>query len=432
MTRLYYSTGQVAQQLGVTLATVRTLCANGVVKSETSPGGHLRVPAAEMERLLREGLPPIPRPLPAENAPATNGTNGSHAHPEFLDPSDEVALAAEAVAITRSTLEKRKIEREIEENEDFFRERQQRKAAAETAERQKAEAKQAEQRRLKWIQEWTQYAMNSLPYHARQNAEMEVHAAVQGVLSALDPSQPQMVTQRLVDAVVHQTLAPWTRNQEIERALQASMNALAWDIQYRLEHAALKQRAWDAAVAAVGRVRAEAKYSEMETAAVQAVQPMIREYKHHKACDRMVGDIYIFDATREEREAATEAVRKALAALPIGADQRQFEMAQHVALTPYKAAVAARKERARQDSEALAARRVAASKADSHLEHVAKYFAKEYTFDGGDLERLREVNRLRPMIREALIDELVEDSEMTAEEIRESIEDQVDDALLES
>ena len=62
--------------------------------------------------------------------------------------------------------------------------------AAEAAERQKAEAKQAEQRRLKWIQDWTQYAINSLPYNARREAEMEVHAAVQELLSALDPSQP--------------------------------------------------------------------------------------------------------------------------------------------------------------------------------------------------------------------------------------------------
>jgi len=192
MNRLFYSTGQVAQQLGVTLATVRTLCANGVIAAETSPGGHLRVPAAEMERLLREGVPPIPRPLPTESArTGTNGTTGAHGHPEFPgDPTDEVALAADEVAITRSTLEKRKIEREIEENEDWFRERQRRQAAAEAAERQKAEAKQAEQRRLKWIQDWTQYAINSLPYNARRAAEMEVHAAVQELLSALDPSQP--------------------------------------------------------------------------------------------------------------------------------------------------------------------------------------------------------------------------------------------------
>lgn len=91
--------------------------------------------------------------------------------------------------------------------------------------------------------------------------------------------------------------------------------------------------------------------------------------------------------------------------------------------------MAARKEQARLESEALAARRAAASKADSCLGHIARYLEKGYTFDGGDLERLLETNRLRPLIREALIEELVEDPEMSAEEIRESIEEQVDDAL---
>ena len=228
---------------------------------------------------------------------------------------------------------------------------------------------------------------------------------------------------------MRKTLAPWTRKQEIERAFQASMNTLGWDIQHRAEYAALKQRAWDAAVAAVGRVRAEASYSEMETTAVQAVQPMIREYKHQQACQRIVGDIYIFDATREEQEAAAEAGRKALAALPIGAEPKEFERAQQVALAPYKAAVTARKEQVRLESEQLAQRRAAASKADSHLGYIAKYLETEYTFDGGIWERQREVNRLRPLIREALIEELVEDPEMNAEEIRKSIEEQIDDAL---
>ena len=44
------------------------------------------------------------------------------------EPSDEVALAADRVAITRSTLEQRKVEREIEENEDWFRNRERRDA----------------------------------------------------------------------------------------------------------------------------------------------------------------------------------------------------------------------------------------------------------------------------------------------------------------
>ena len=113
MEPLFYSTGQVARQLGTTLATIRILCENRVIAAETTPGGHWRVPASEVERLQRDGLPPIPRPLPTESAPPeSNGTAGHHGHPELLAaPSAEVVSAADLVAITRSMLEKRKIDR---------------------------------------------------------------------------------------------------------------------------------------------------------------------------------------------------------------------------------------------------------------------------------------------------------------------------------
>ncbi|MGD0773905.1 MAG: hypothetical protein ABSC05_13890 [Candidatus Solibacter sp.] len=431
MEPLFYSTGQVARQLGTTLATIRILCENRVLAAETTPGGHWRVPATEVERLKRDGLPPIPRPLPKEGTPPTsNGTSGRHGHPEFLaEPSDEVVSAADLVAITRSMLEKRKIDRELEENEDWFRDRQGRQAAAEAAERQRAEVKQAEQRRLLWMQQWTQYALNSLPYGARKEVEMEVHTMVQEALSELQPSQPVAITQRLVDAAVHRALGPWTRKQEMERALQAGMNKLSWNIRYGSEYAGLKQRAWEAAVAAVRKVREEASYNEMETAAVQAVQPMIREYEHQEACQRIVGRVYIYDATREEQEAAKEAVREALAALPIDAAAEQLEKAGETARAPYKAAVAMRKEKARLESEKQAQRRAVAWQADLQLSHIAQYLEDEYEFDGGYAAMRREADRLRPLNREALIDELVENPAMSAAEIRESIEGQIDDAL---
>ncbi len=77
---------------------------------------------------------------------------------------------------------------------------------------------------------------------------------------------------------------------------------------------------------------------------------MIREHEQRQDCQRRVGRVYIFDATREEQEAAKEAVRKALAALPIGTEPKQLEKAEETALAPYKAAVAIRKEEARLES----------------------------------------------------------------------------------
>src|ERR1035438_8678288 len=178
MQPIFYSTGQVARQLGTTLAAIRVLGENRVIAAETTPGGHLRVPASEVEHLKRDGMPPSPRPLPTENAPAArNGTDARHGPPERLaEPSDEVVSAADQVAITKSMLEKRKIDRDLEETEDWFRDRQRQQAAAEAVEHQRTEAKQAEQRRVLWMQQWTQFALDSLPYGARQQVELEVNA----------------------------------------------------------------------------------------------------------------------------------------------------------------------------------------------------------------------------------------------------------------
>jgi hypothetical protein len=97
MQPLFYSTGQVARQLGTTLAAIRVLCENRVIAAETTPGGHLRVPASEVGRLKRDGLPPIPRPLPTERAPsASNGTAGRLGQPEL---TIQTRMAAEPFSV---------------------------------------------------------------------------------------------------------------------------------------------------------------------------------------------------------------------------------------------------------------------------------------------------------------------------------------------
>jgi excisionase family DNA binding protein len=318
MERLYYSTGQVARQLGVTLPTVRALCENHVIAAQTTPGGQWRVPAAEVERLKRDGLPPIPRPLPREPGLQINDEPfDDSAHSKFLPQSSEqVAAAVDQVAITKCALERRRVERDIEETEDWFRDRERQEAIARAADREKEQAKQAEQQRLEWIQQWIDYALNSLPYEARQEFEIEVHSMVQKTLSGVQANQPETITRRLVEAAVHRALAPWTRKQEINRALQASADGLPWHIRNCSEFAALKQLAWKAAALALDGTRDDASYTEMETAATQAVQPMIREYQHYQACQRIVESVYIPYVTATELDAAKEAVRQALALLP--------------------------------------------------------------------------------------------------------------------
>ena len=122
-------------------------------------------------------------------------------------------------------------------------------------------------------------------------------------------------------------------------------------------------------------------------------------------------------------------MRKALAALPIGAASKELEKAEETALAPYKAAVATRKEKARLESEKQSQRRAVEWKVDLQLDHIARYLEQEYDFDGGYRELRREADRLRPLIRKTLIDEVLENPDLSAEEIRESIEDQIEDRV---
>lgn len=204
MQALFYSTGQVARELGTTQAAIRVLCESGVMASETTPGGHMRIPDSEVKRFKRDGLPPIPRPLPTESAlPARYVPARFQEHSDSPAMPSEVQLAADSVAISRSGLEKRKVDRELEETEDWFRERARQKAAEEAIERQQREAQLAQEQRQRWEQQWTEYAFNSLPHDAQGEVEIEVHAAVDAVLSRLHPSQPAAIVKPLVDTAVH-------------------------------------------------------------------------------------------------------------------------------------------------------------------------------------------------------------------------------------
>ena len=115
---LYFTTGQAAHQLSASQAQIRALCESGAVEAETTPGGQYRIPAHELARLQRDGLPPIPRPLPDESRPAVRNGRTRHGNPELLaEPSSEVVSAVEEVAITERLLEKRKLEHALEEEE---------------------------------------------------------------------------------------------------------------------------------------------------------------------------------------------------------------------------------------------------------------------------------------------------------------------------
>lgn len=215
MATLFFTTGQAAQELHVSSAQIRALCESGAVQAETTFGGQWRIPADLLERLRRDGLPPIPRPLPNQNAtPARNGTRRSQ--PElWAEPSESVVTAAEQVAITRSQLEKRKIDRELEETEDWFRERDYENAQRQ-AERERVErTRSAEDARTGWLQQWEIYALNRIHPSVPAQTRLEAHETIRARLAGLTPIPADAATKEIVDAVLEATLESWLRAADI-------------------------------------------------------------------------------------------------------------------------------------------------------------------------------------------------------------------------
>jgi hypothetical protein len=367
----------------VTAHHLRALCKCGLIEAEQSAGGQWRIPLTEIERLEREGVPAAPTfiqeasELPVRAAPARVRQD------LYADPSPEVIGAREKVNIRQSQLEARRLDKEIEETEDFFRDRERREAAlkaaqqeateaAQNQQRQAAEAAQAERRRQEQIRQWEQYALSSLPWGHPQEAELAVHKAAQELLPTLDLDQAQYITQRLVGAAVEQAYRPWR----------------------------LQKAAEDAKVA------------------------------HLRTCQTALLFIYVSGATSAEQEEAKGAVRKALFALPIGATQKQIDNAKQAALAPLEAAVAKRKEAAALQAQQQRKRRDVQSKVSLQLGYIQTYLEKEYEFDGGYFEMMQERGRLWPLISEALVDEILEDPTMDTDDIRARIEELVDDDLL--
>ena len=92
MAESYYSVGQAARLLGVSQYMVRRLIEAGAIEAESTPGGGQRIPAAEFDRVQRDGLPVVARAMPIEDR-SRHGSNG--ARRLLAAPSATVADSAE-------------------------------------------------------------------------------------------------------------------------------------------------------------------------------------------------------------------------------------------------------------------------------------------------------------------------------------------------
>jgi excisionase family DNA binding protein len=379
MEALYYSTGKAAPALGVTADAIRRLCDAGAIEAEVTEGGQWRIPQEEIERLKRDGLPPVPKPLPArgksappEIEPLTTG-NGKHPHSALLaEPSEEAVAAADEVVRLESEVRALGLKRQREEALDWFRQREQ-DEEDELAEQQKAEAahdaEDRERDRRQYLQErWLEYALASVPWEAQGEVELQLHAKVKAALVQVDADEPDTVVRRLVDAVVAAVLRPYHRLKEVERVIE--------DAVFRLPYAAnaWEQQARESAREAVERLGMDAPMRKVQETAAEAVERVAERYSATKAAEADADErrrlvqwlpLELREFNEQGRRLALEAVGQAFAKLPVGTPREKLIEARDAALAPFHEALSRRGEMLR--AQAAAERAEAAAHQERQL-----------------------------------------------------------------
>jgi excisionase family DNA binding protein len=350
MYQLFYTTGQAAKVLGVTQHIVRRLAGAGLLKAEASGGGHLRIPGNEIDRLKREGIPPLPQIQKRDDHEDSFFESVASRPVRDIRPADSEAVRGsfDDVTIAENSLKKRKIEFEAVELQDRFEahdelDRKHQSERERAAEVMKAAA-DAIQKRQRWEHEWEEYAIRQLPSDVSASARLGLPDHVSEALQKTDPEHSQFFVQQLVDAAIEKCIAPWRRAQQVQKAIEKAVDQLPSGAKSLFNPTQWQVRAKHAARARVRELGDDATIGEVEVFARQAIEPIIQEFEHQKACKQIVSGLHISGGTSVDQEEGKELVREALLHLPVGASARQMENARDEALKPLNGRIALRQD----------------------------------------------------------------------------------------
>ena len=463
-----YRSGQAARLLGVSAHTLRRLAEAGLVDAEFT-GSQWRFLAEEIQRLQREGLPPLPAIEEDGLRSARSPQSGNKPETEGLlaPPSEELVADAEDLERKKLELQKLHVRREIEEATDYFRAREQEAEDQEEQRRTRLQEQrhqqqrqqsqlQEQQRRQRWQSEWIQYALEKMPYNAPEEMKLQVHKQVTETLSRLNPGDRQRVVRQLVEAATQKAPRPWRRQQEIQKVIE---DALPLSIKYT----DYEPRALRAAAEAVSELRLSATREELQLAAKEAIEPFIIKQEHEKQLDRIVSGLWahLRGETSEVLDLTKEAVAETLKKLPVGCSEKVMEQARDQALLPIKQAIAKREqaaealrkkrqeetlrkwetgeaERRKREEEARRKRQAeeAVRRAESRLlwtlGHVDDYLQvlgeSKIEFESLS-ERWGLAEKFKKIIQPVLVKELVQKPDLSDEQIHKRIERLVDEHL---
>lgn len=415
-----YRITAAARDLDISLHHMRRLCEAGLVEAERTEGGHWRIPMVELEKLKRQGVPPIPAPEPVEPAAAQPAADlDEPPAPEPLQEDPEVRAERVKRHAMSNRLARRKTELELAEVEDRFRDREhQAQAQAKEEQRKRAEA-DAQSAREKWERTWIEAVPSYLPYGCPAECRLKAVEEVRKSLRNFGPSDSTPFLRGIVTAAVEVALKPHRLQERRKAAVEGAIRELPYlaqgsDSAYELAARKLATKAIDEL--------GESDQRTMTAAATLAVQPVIRFYQLGEKRKSLVRDLTYWEywrAEQKERESLIAEVQGTLDALPPDTAEAALEQAAKTAVAKHEAKLAAREAADREAREAQETVNAGLSCLDAVL---GEYEWDSYT------ERVQVREQLRPALNEAL-KEGVEGGAVDAASVREWVESWVDENL---
>jgi excisionase family DNA binding protein len=352
----YYRVGQAAHELGISSYTVRRLAESGLIPDAEYSGSRWRIPVSAVEQFKRDGVPELPRTIDSDNATTSSKSKDRPPATLLADPSPELVAVAEKaemsgreVTAAENNLKLKRIRRDEVELEDFHREREKRLQREEEEQlRRDAELFEAEQRdhekaevitqRKEFISHWLEYALQQVPQGAPREIEIDVHEEAITALGKLDAGEREYTVKRLMDAAVQRALKGWNIDKNRRAAVEAAIARLPYEMRM---YEPWKGRSAKAASAALADVHTGTQ-AEMESLALDALEPLKTQFNHGERTAKALRGIVIAGASEDEIADARDAVQEALSALPSNSSDRQIQAARDTAVQPIADRVSAR------------------------------------------------------------------------------------------
>jgi excisionase family DNA binding protein len=299
MSETSYSSGAAARRLGISIPTLKRKCDAGEIPYFLTPGGHRRIPADAVERLLGNA------PTPAARGPS-GGLQREDCQGELGSAGQELRTRREAEGLrVEPTEEEEKLMaqarwRELQRNTDSEAAR----LTSDRAQRQAAQERELEEARCRsgvFQRRWHSAAADLLPAWLSFEQHEEALVAIDRVIARCSESEQDggRMPWVLNDAIAR-LLAPWEKERQVEMRRQQVLQSAIWSLSGSAS-ASEKARATAAIRQALADLPLTALDHEERAAAEEAVRGVNEKVKARLAAE---------EKERAEKEAQARKARE--------------------------------------------------------------------------------------------------------------------------